>query len=86
MWIKNSKGSPDAMLTCAVLGLGVVFFCLIGPMFSGFRVPWTDYVINLTPPDNSLVISVLAATFTSYVVRRNKSDQLESDEKNGVVR
>lgn len=78
--LKNSAGKEDGVWTCAVIGLSVVIFCLLAPMFNGFQIPWTKYILNINTPDNTLAMSVLGATFTSYVVRRNKKDQIVSDE------
>jgi hypothetical protein len=80
-WLKNSGGKPDALFSLAVLSWIVTVFCIVAPMFSGFEVPFTQYVMSVTPPDNTLVITFLGTCFTGYVVRRNAKLKVELEEK-----
>jgi hypothetical protein len=90
-WMKNSAGKPDAMLTMAFASFWLCAFAMLAPVLDGLQIPFTTYSIELGTPSSELVIAFLGATFTSYVVRRNKKDQVESDEvreqlRNGIVR
>lgn len=90
-WIKNSKGKPDAMLTFAAASFCICAFALLAPVLDGLHIPGSPYSLSLGTPDTTLVLAFLGATFTSYVIRRNKKDQIETEEvreqlRNGVVR
>ena len=90
-WFKNSAGRPDAMLTFAAISFCVCAFALLAPVLNGLQIPGTSYIIKLGVPDTTLVLAFLGATFTSYVVRRNKKDQIATEEvkeslRNGVLR
>lgn len=71
MWMLNSKGNPDSMLTLGVISLGVVlvkFFLsemTIGPLVFGQL-------------DGMVVAAILTPTLGAYVARRytdaNKKD------------
>jgi len=90
-WIKNSAGKPDAMLSLAVASFSICAFAILAPILNGAQIPLTNYTITLGSPDTALVIAFLGATFPSYIIRRNKKDQIESDEiretiKNGIIK
>lgn len=89
MWFKNSGGKPDAMFTLAVVSWGVTTLLVVASLFQG-EVKIGNASFTLVSPDVTLILGYFGACFTSYVVRRNKKDQLESDEnkhmlENGVV-
>ena len=90
-WIKNSDGKQDAMLTFATVSFFSCLTAIMLPMFNGIQIPWTHFSLSVSAPSETLILGFLAATFTSYVVRRNKKDQIGSEEvreniKNGIMR
>jgi len=83
MWwmLRNSAGKKDAMFTFAAIAFFVTIFSIVAPMLNGFHVPWTDYVVGVEKPDVTLVTAFMAASFTSYVIRRNKKDDCECNKE-----
>lgn len=68
MWIKNTSGKPDAMLTFALISFLVVtfniFLSTIGTLTLG------GLHIEFTALDSSVMAVYLGATFSAYVSRR----------------
>ena len=79
-WIKNSNGNCDAMLTFATMSFVICAFAILAPVLNGFHIPFSNYSLSFGTPDTTLVLAFLGATFTSYVVRRNKKDDIEAEE------
>jgi len=73
MWMKNSDGKPDSMLTLGVISLGVVlvkFFLSemsFGPIIFGQL-------------DGMVVASILTPTIGAYVARRYTDAKLSQKE------
>ena len=68
MWIKDSKGNPDAMLTFATISFAVV---TLNIFFSTFgTISCSGHTISFQIIDSSLMAAYLGATFTAYVSRR----------------
>jgi hypothetical protein len=86
MWwmVKDSKGNKSATLTFAVVGMVVSSLALLASLVKTISVGDVD--IAFQSIDSTLVLGYMGATVTAYIIRRNKADQIESDEKNGVVR
>ena len=84
-WLKNSGGKPDAMFTLAVASWCVSTFLLLGMLIQGEVKIGDNISFTLNPPDATLVLGYLGATFTSYVIRRNKKDQLQSEEEQAYI-
>ena len=87
-WIKNSACEPDAMLTFAMTGFIVVSLSVLLSMFD--TIHFRNLSLDIVAPSETLLLGYLASTFGSYVVRRNKKDQLCSDEsieqmKSGIL-
>lgn len=83
-WLKNSGGKPDAMFTLAVASWVVSTVLLFGMVFQGeIKIGNASFTIN--SPDATLVLGYLGATFTSYVIRRNKKDQIQAQIDNGII-
>jgi len=63
LWIKNTDGKEDAVLTMAVMTMIVVLMkvSLSGVVFMGF---------NFGTIDASLIASLLTPTLSAYVARR----------------
>jgi len=68
MWIKNTSGKEDAMLTFAVISFAVVTANLFLSTFGSIN----SDTINLTfqTLDAGSMATYLGATFTAYVSRR----------------
>ena len=86
MWwmVKDSKGNKSATLTFAVAGMVVSSLALLASMVKTISVG--DFELAFQSVDSTLVLGYMAATVSAYIIRRNKSDQIDSDEKNGVAR
>jgi ABC-type nickel/cobalt efflux system permease component RcnA len=76
-WLKNSSGEPDAMLTFAALSFAVTSLCVLLSMVESTSLG--NFDLDLKSPDMMLVSTYLATCFTSYVIRRNKKDQIVAD-------
>jgi hypothetical protein len=68
MFIKNSDGKPDAMLTFAFISFSVVTFNLFLSTFGTINVHGQQISFQLL--DSSVMGAYLGATFTAYVSRR----------------
>lgn len=79
-WLKNSAGKPDAMLTCAVSAFVVCSILLLVSVFGGTEFNIWGQKIVFSTIDKTLFTAYFAGAFSAYVVRRNKKDQIESDE------
>ena len=68
MWIKNTSGKKDAMLTFAFLAFSVVTLNILLATFG--KVSWSGFEISFQSMDAAAMTAYLAATFTAYVTRR----------------
>lgn len=68
MWIKNSDGKPDAMLTFATISFLVITFNLLMSTFGTVTID--GHSIAFQALDSSAMAAYLGATFTAYVSRR----------------
>lgn len=82
--VKDSKGNKSATLTFACVGMVISSAALILSLFNTISIGSVS--VSLGDVDSTLVLGYMAATVTAYVIRRGKSDELDSDEKNGIVR
>lgn len=78
MWLKNSKGRPDAMLTCAIVSLAVV---LAKFLVSGVTVNWGGHTIAAGTLDASLAGAILLPTFGAYWGRKHTDANTRNPEK-----
>jgi hypothetical protein len=80
MWIKNTSGKKDAMLTFATISFAVVtsaiFFGSIGTVTLG------EHSITFTPISSDVMAVYLGATFSAYVSRRWTDSAAVRKEKN----
>lgn len=68
MWIKNTEGKPDAMLTFATVSFIVV---TLNVLFSTIEtLTFGSTTINFQALDGTIMGIYLGATFTAYVSRR----------------
>jgi len=86
MWwmVKDSAGNKSATLTFALTGMVVTSIALLASLVDSVTV--SETVVKMKEVDPTLFLGYLGATVTAYIIRRNKGDDLSSDEKNGVVR
>ena len=75
--MKNSSGKPDGIWTLAVYSWLITSALLLGSVFQG-KIEIGPLSFTITSPDSTLLLGYLGATFTGYVVRRNKKDNLEA--------
>lgn len=68
MWVKNTAGIPDAMLTFALFSFIVVTLNVFLSTFGSFSLG--DMSITFHTLDSSVMAVYLGATFTAYVSRR----------------
>ena len=68
MWIKNTDGKKDAMLTFAFLAFSVVTLNILLATFG--RISYKEFQITFDSMDAASMTAYLAATFTAYVTRR----------------
>jgi len=68
MWIKNTEGKKDAMLTFAVISFIAVTLNII--LASIGQISFGDTIIAFAALDSTTMGVYLAATFTAYVTRR----------------
>lgn len=85
IWIKNSDGKPDAMLTFATISFLIVTVNLLVSTFG--TITYDGHSIAFQALDSSVMAAYLGATFTAYVSRRwtdrkhptVSSDQIETE-------
>lgn len=81
MWLKNTKGAPDSMLTFAVGGFFTVVAAIAFSVITGTTFTIGAQEITISAPDATLVTAFLGATLLAYVNRRNTKDKAESDKE-----
>ena len=76
LWIKNTSGKIDAMLTFSVYA----FFTVLGKVvFGGNTFDLVVFTLSISPIDPAMIAALLAPTLGAYVARRN--DMLGSKSK-----
>ncbi len=68
MWVKNTNGKKDAMLTFALVSFFVITLNIFLATFGSVQIG--DVTLTFTPLDSSVMAVYLGATFTAYVSRR----------------
>ena len=68
MWIKNTDGKKDAMLTFAFLAFSVVTLNILLATFG--KISYKGFEIAFNSMDAASMTAYLAATFSAYVTRR----------------
>lgn len=85
LWIKNTDGKPDAILTMSVVGFAVV---LIKVLLGGHTI--TNSLMNVSieilPIDAATIGAILTPTLSAYVARRFTDKKYNVDlNNNGVI-
>jgi len=81
VWIKNTAGKPDSMLTFAVGGFFTVIGAITCSILAGSKFVIGAQEVMISSPDATLVTAFLGATLLAYVNRRNKKDDLSHELK-----
>jgi len=68
MWIKNTNGKKDAMLTFALFSFTVVTLNVFLSTFG--TITYGDISVQFETLDSAVMAVYLGATFTAYVSRR----------------
>ena len=68
MWVKNTKGEPDAMLTFAVIAFALVIFNLFLATFGAVTI--MGLPLTFTALGAGTITALLGPTLTAYVGRR----------------
>lgn len=76
MWMKNTEGKPDAVLTLAALSIFGVLFRVV---FGGFHLAAGGVDISLPAIDAAVIGSLLTPTLGAYVARRYTDRRYPSD-------
>lgn len=79
MWIKNTAGKPDAMLTFASIAFAVVTFNVLLATIS--TLSFQEWDISFSAMDASTLTAYLGATFGAYVSRRWTSAKYLNENK-----
>jgi len=78
MWIKNTKGRPDAMLTIALIAFAVVVFNVILATLGTLTVAGVSF--TFVAMDSGTMAAFLAPTLSAYVGRRWTTAAYSTDE------
>jgi hypothetical protein len=81
IWIKNSEGKADTMLSFAVMAFGLVF---VKVLFGGVPFHIGKEVYTLAPIDAATIGALLTPTLTAYVARRYTDAKFTDANNNGV--
>ncbi len=79
--IKNSAGEKDGTFTFATISFIVVTFCVLLGCIDQFSFGQSQ--VKLKTPDATLALGYLAASFSTYVVRRTtkETENTKPDDK-----
>lgn len=67
IWMKNTSGRPDAVLTMAFIGFLVILFKIV---LSNVSFTFGDLAFNCGSVDAAIVGALLTPTLGAYVARR----------------
>jgi hypothetical protein len=81
LWIENSDGKKDTMLTFAVAAFVVVLFKVI---FGGMDFTIAGGVYKVIPIDATMVGALISPPLTAYVARRYTDRKFVDANNNGV--
>jgi len=79
LWIKNSNGKEDAMLTFAATSFVIVTLSMMLSSIS--EINFGNFKITFIPLDSSLASVYLGATFTAYVTRKWTDKKFENEKQ-----
>lgn len=76
LWVENSDGKKDTMLSFAVIAMAVV---VIKVLFGGVNFKFGEDVYSLLPIDAATIGALLTPTLTAYVARRYTDKKFDTD-------
>jgi len=79
MWIKNTEGKPDAMLTFAIISFAVVTLNIL--LATVGQISFSGNEIQFETLDSGAMGVYLTATFSAYVGRRLTDKHYSGPEK-----
>lgn len=82
MWMKNSDGKKDAVLTMAFMGFIVV---LVKILIGGVSIKLANHDVSLGVIDAATVGAVLTPTLGAYVARKYTDKKYHRQEKEKVA-
>ena len=77
LWIKNTSGKQDAMLSFAFFAFLVVTANIMLATFG--NITYNSFEIKFASMEAASMTAYLAATFTAYVTRRWTDKKFEAD-------
>jgi len=77
IWIKNTDGAPDAVLTMALIGFLTVIIKVLG---SGATFTVLGNIVTVGTIDASTIAAILTPTLTAYVSRRYTDQKFAQSE------
>jgi hypothetical protein len=83
MWIKNTNGKSDAMLTFAAVSFAVVTLNIFLSSFDS--VSFSNFNITFKALDSSIMAIYLGSTFTAYVSRRWTDKKYHKEESSSML-
>jgi hypothetical protein len=78
IWIKNTKGNRDAVLTFATIGFLSV---ILKVLFGGSVFEICGYTLNFGPIDATTIGAILTPTLGAYVARRWNDHKIAKEEE-----
>jgi hypothetical protein len=81
VWIENSEGKKDTMLTFAVASILVVLFKVL---FGGIDFHIKGETYTFLPIDAGTIGALLTPTLTAYVARRYTDAKFTDSNQNGI--
>lgn len=67
LWIKNTSGKPDAVLTLTLIGFVIV---MLKVLLNGASLSFNGAAYSLGTIDAAMIAAVLSPTLGAYVARR----------------
>lgn len=80
MWIRNSRGKKDAMLTFATISFFVVTMNIVLVSFSPIFEKYLSF--SFIPVDIAILTMYMSSTFTAYVARKWTDLGKKEDQQN----
>jgi hypothetical protein len=81
IWVKNSDGKPDTMLSFALVAFGLV---CVKVLLGGIPFVIGGQSYTMVPIDAATIGALLTPTLTAYVVRRYTTAKFVDANNNGV--
>lgn len=76
MWLKNSKGKRDAMLTISMIGFIVV---ILKVLLNGSTVQVGSFQYSFGLIDAGMIAAILTPTLGAYVARKHSDNKTQQE-------